>query len=508
MKPILFILSLLFSSLSLFLFQNQLNSQSCFHTDNSIIPISTYQENSYNAYLQFTDSTLIRAPHIPALNFVSSGSSYKVDISFKAKITGTGSSAQTLVSQFCNNVGWYISYNISGYKRIKFYLTNPNTGSWAIYDIDTLRDTDWHTYRIVFDKNLSHLDTYVDGSATHNHTSVSWSYTPDTSSALAIGAQNVSIYYGEANLGAHEYLIGYFDDFLAKVNDTTVMNVNFNWGGGQFALDSTGFFTFDRNYSDGTNPSLNLLAFTLGCTFCADKRDPTWVSTGTPATNYSTLGNGFWHWRESGVVESLEAWEANSVIYNDNLYVTGDHNRVNGSVTSQGDASYGISMWDATQNKWVNVGTGLEGYGLYAGTWTDNQSLYNTNYLVVTGVFQQLHNHTTVNNIALWDGSNWSALTDTGGTGLTVNSALAGFITTTYNGDLVVGGSFSKAGGTSAKNIARWINVPSGFLDQKVWDKFGDGLDGPVSALVVFNDELYAGGSFVTANNGQIMFIV
>jgi hypothetical protein len=54
-----------------------------------------------------------------------------------------------------------------------------------------------------------------------------------------------------------------------------------------------------------------------------------------------------------------------------------------------------------------------------------------------------------------------------------------------YQGDLIVGGSFSAISGQPFNGIARWNGVS--------WQSLGSGLGG-VNALTVYNDELIAGG--------------
>lgn len=81
---------------------------------------------------------------------------------------------------------------------------------------------------------------------------------------------------------------------------------------------------------------------------------------------------------------------------------------------------------------------------------------------------------------------NWSAL----GTGCNARTrALA-----VYNGQLIVGGDFTTAGGVSANHIAAWNGT--------TWTSLGsptNGVNGSVYALYVFNNNLYAGGIFTTA---------
>lgn len=60
------------------------------------------------------------------------------------------------------------------------------------------------------------------------------------------------------------------------------------------------------------------------------------------------------------------------------------------------------------------------------------------------------------------------------------------------NGDLVVAGSFTQAGGLPAANIARWNGAQ--------WAPVGGGIGGPVRSLLLLpNGDLLAGGSFATA---------
>ncbi len=96
------------------------------------------------------------------------------------------------------------------------------------------------------------------------------------------------------------------------------------------------------------------------------------------------------------------------------------------------------------------------------------------------------------NNIARWDGTSWSAL----GAGVSNASGTPSVnaLAVMPNGDLIAGGSFTAAGGVSANAIARW--------DGAAWSALGAGLTGGsfstiVKALVVMPDgDLVAGGSF------------
>jgi hypothetical protein len=94
--------------------------------------------------------------------------------------------------------------------------------------------------------------------------------------------------------------------------------------------------------------------------------------------------------------------------------------------------------------------------------------------------------------VARWNGATWSSL------GLGLNAPVRTIVVLS-NGDLLVGGTFTAAGGQGANRIARW--------DGNTWSPLGAGLDGPVNRIVVLpNGDLLAGGKFtmagsVSANN-------
>jgi hypothetical protein len=110
-----------------------------------------------------------------------------------------------------------------------------------------------------------------------------------------------------------------------------------------------------------------------------------------------------------------------------------------------------------------------------------------------------------VNNIARWDGAQWSAL----GTGIepTASNPNPMILATAVHNDgsglaLYVGGSFQSAGGVPASNVARWTGSQ--------WQRVGQhGLSGgPVHALESHDPDgpgplprvLYAGGAFGAAD--------
>jgi hypothetical protein len=102
-----------------------------------------------------------------------------------------------------------------------------------------------------------------------------------------------------------------------------------------------------------------------------------------------------------------------------------------------------------------------------------------------------------MNRVGLWDGSTWSPLGD----GFDDDSfqSTTGLIRSAevFEGDLYVGGDFTRAAGAVATGIARW--------DGSTWSEVGTGLNGAAHTLLTFDDgsgpALYAGGTFSIAGD-------
>src|SRR5690606_22910149 len=102
-----------------------------------------------------------------------------------------------------------------------------------------------------------------------------------------------------------------------------------------------------------------------------------------------------------------------------------------------------------------------------------------------------------VNNIARWNGSVWLPLGEGDNNG--VNSDV--YALTVYDGKLIVGGSFTSAGGVDARAIAQWDGVS--------WSSLNPGqviFLNSINAMTIWNNNLIVGGKFtkigeVPANN-------
>jgi hypothetical protein len=140
--------------------------------------------------------------------------------------------------------------------------------------------------------------------------------------------------------------------------------------------------------------------------------------------------------------------------------------------TAGGIPANSIAQWNGTA--WSPLGSGIKG--------TVRDLTVFKNQLVVAGSFTSAGG-ATANRIAQWNGAAWSAL-DSGMNDMV--NALA-----VFNNQLIAGGEFITAGGVSALYIAQWNGV--------VWSPLGIGMSDDVRALVVFNNQLIAGGAFTTA---------
>ncbi|MEO6595236.1 MAG: hypothetical protein ABIP94_10835, partial [Planctomycetota bacterium] len=102
-----------------------------------------------------------------------------------------------------------------------------------------------------------------------------------------------------------------------------------------------------------------------------------------------------------------------------------------------------------------------------------------------------------INGLARWDGTRWQAV----GTGVGLVNGQPFKIPVVsslceYNGDLIVAGTFDRAGGQPRNHIARWDGTAFQALGQGLTEFGGDA---EVRSLTVFNSELYAAGTFDTA---------
>ncbi len=153
-----------------------------------------------------------------------------------------------------------------------------------------------------------------------------------------------------------------------------------------------------------------------------------------------------------------------------NLIAAGNFNQAGGNPANN------IAMWDGTN--WSTLGAGVNGIIL-------DMVQDNAGNIYVGGLFTAAGGN-PANRVAMWDGTNWSAL----GTGL---DDAATDIMLDNAGNLYVAGRFNMAGGIVANHIAIW--------DGAAWSTLGTGFNNDTEALAEDNlGNIYIGGAFTMAD--------
>jgi len=170
-------------------------------------------------------------------------------------------------------------------------------------------------------------------------------------------------------------------------------------------------------------------------------------------------------------------------VYDGDLVAAGDFTLVGEDGISR------IARWDGTD--WLPFGSGIDGS-------VKDLIVYNGD-LIAAGSFATAGGSAAA-NIARWDGSAWHPL------GSGADSAVVALCV--FEGQLIAGGHFTAAGGVGADFIAAW--------DGATWSPLGTGVSGNshdyyyggsfVSSLTVFNGELVVGGNFTEAGGDPADF--
>jgi hypothetical protein len=164
-------------------------------------------------------------------------------------------------------------------------------------------------------------------------------------------------------------------------------------------------------------------------------------------------------------------------VYNDKLFATGTYVIIDRTLSNWPVKAEDVASWDDKKSS-VNFLTPKN----YSSPYASCLTIY-TSQLYAAGVFAD--GNKELYKVAFWDNDHWSPLPDA------PNSEVRAMIE--YDGKLYVGGGFDSAGGKPAKAIAVW--------DGHTWSAVGKGFTdhghvGSVDTFVIYNGELYAGGSF------------
>jgi hypothetical protein len=373
--------------------------------------------------------------------------------------------AQRILGKFYGT-GWMLGYHTSQWGYISIYF--GEAGWKHIYYLGG--DSDWHTYKISYNRQSQSLKTFVDGVLTNEYTNFSYGNLQNNG-AFSVGNVGFLPLSGNQSVNLYtNWLKGSVDYVRIDVNQIPVINCNFNEGVGQVARDSASYFLVDRTYP--SEPDCGSSHLMLGFNPSQDTCDPEWViEEPVQATKFRSLGSGLKYWHSGLDGEYYpEHFSLGLTVWDGYLINGGKFNRAGEIIANH------VAKWDG--NSWSALGGGLNHEVVYLAVYQ--------NELYVTGYFDTAYGVGETKYIAKWDGNSWSAVDG----GL---SAL-GTVMIVYNGDLIVGGYFQSAGYNPASRIARW--------NGKTWQTLNQGVTGPVWALCEYNSELYAGGNFQSAGLG------
>lgn len=191
-------------------------------------------------------------------------------------------------------------------------------------------------------------------------------------------------------------------------------------------------------------------------------------------------------WTGYSIVDDYEEIVAVQPAPNNGVYIGGRFNQINNTLLVNN-----VALWTGTA--WNTLGKGFSlqsDFGAQAGT--VRAVVVDAQGLVYAGGTFKSAGGTPVNNLAVWDGTKWSALGSgtTGGASLEDGSVEALLL---VGNDLYIGGRFTTAGGISANHFAKYN------IGTKQWSQVGGGVDGPVYSLArAENGAIFVGGDFDT----------
>lgn len=184
-------------------------------------------------------------------------------------------------------------------------------------------------------------------------------------------------------------------------------------------------------------------------------------------TSFSTLSSGL------GTTYSQGHRLFTTAIYNGDLYAAGVFDSIGGV------AAHSIAKWNGTS--WSALGDGITGeYPPYVQV---NAMIVYNGALYVAGEFDSAGG-IFVSSIAKWDGTSWSPLAS-GIANSHISLQESIFSLGVNNGTLYASGSFKSAGAITVNNVAAWNGT--------TWSALGAGFDSAgVTALTSYQGDLYA----------------
>lgn len=304
-----------------------------------------------------------------------------------------------------------------------------------------------------------------------------------------LGRGTSGVVYAIAVSGNQVYVGG---DFATA--GTATVNSLALWNGSTWQAVGGGI------WSGSSRGTVRALALTPGGLFVGGSFDK--VGT-TPAfgvakwnNGWRTLGKGVgWYSPSDGSISSGTVYSITAAY--PSMYIGGAfRNAVKGTTSIEANS---IAVWNDTASTWSSLGRGIgttydngtsvSSYGYVYAITISNGDIY------VGGDFPFAGNATggvNVNSIARWR-NGWSAL----GQGVATNYGRGTVRALTMFGTrLIVGGTFTQAGGTLMSNVALWNN--------NAWTAMKQGAANEVYALGAAANDVFMGGYFSTAGTANV----
>ena len=266
--------------------------------------------------------------------------------------------------------------------------------------------------------------------------------------------------------GSDVYVAGHF----IQVGSLSVTGIA-KWNGSAWSALGTGLGQGD--YSSGVS-ALALSGLNL---YAAGS----FTNAGNVSVNHAAKWDGSaWSALGTGIGTTNEYSTLNAIAVNGStVYVGGSFQSAGGVPVNN------IAQWDGAT--WSALGNGVSGMIGMGGVYALAVSGGN---LYAGGAFTNAGTVTAL-NLAKWDGSTWSAV----GGGVGQLNDISGFYSVhaiaVSGTNVYVGGSFTNAGAVAANNIARW--------DGNQWSALGAGMDYTVETIAISSTNVYAGGYFGVA---------
>jgi hypothetical protein len=223
---------------------------------------------------------------------------------------------------------------------------------------------------------------------------------------------------------------------------------------------------------------------------------------GVPANRVAKWNGSAWSALGDGVTGGSSPWVRALEVHDDGsgpaLYVGGGF----ASASAVPGTSL-IARWDG--HSWSALASGLDRAGVPS---VDEIAVFDdgTGPALYAGGFFDAAGAVPVNNIARWDGAQWSPLEE--GVNNYVLALAATPPTDSSGGQLFVGGLFSNAGGASAGRMGLWNGCPTQEVSNCPGDANGDNAVNFADLNAVLSDFGLIGGDFVgdVNNDGCVNF--